>query len=436
MKKLSELVRVTSPAAIARLVEREYERTGGVFRLAPTWVGRPGIIVPGRRIKLQDDYMSQDVAVNERWLASVTPADNGAFNSVCPPEHGLSSLVIGDSRIQLKDALGCCGTLLLGKGKTWDVLPKFFDNWHRIPNHLNPCDAHCARGLRGKPESYYFPEELNMNRNAFPASCFGVDPALTDRQILSALRRYMGGDNSLTDLGNTINLVPGTGWFMPPCTLHAPGSLVTYELQVASDVTCIPESRVNDMVMPRDLVDRDIPVKIETDGLDAVADYILSMIRCENSGNGENFRKEYFRASVLARQDGEGSQRWVIYRTGAASSRENPDLYSAKKSTVNGGRHLELSERAAFGAIFLSGHGTIQVNGKEAVPFENAAMFSDRDTLGGDELFVAAGAAQRFSVHCQSIEPTAMYQHFASGSNPETRTLETAEYAAFDSAAS
>ena len=57
----------------------EIERTGGIFRLAPAWVGRPGIIQPGRRIRLYDDYLRQDVAVNERWLASVTYADNGVY---------------------------------------------------------------------------------------------------------------------------------------------------------------------------------------------------------------------------------------------------------------------------------------------------------------------------------------------------------------------
>ncbi len=431
MKRLSEFTRVQDRARIKDMVEREYARTGGLFRLAPTWVGRPGIIVPGRRIKLQSDYMSQDVAVNERWLASVTYADNGASNALCPPDHGLSYLVIDSSKIQLKDAIDVCGALLLGKGRAWNVLPKFFDNWHRIPNHLHPCDEHCAKGLKGKPESYYFPEELNMNRNAFPSSCFGVDPAFSDEQILSYLTQYLKGDNHLTDLGNTIGLEPGTGWFMPPCTLHAPGSLVTYELQVASDVTCIPESRVNDMAMPRDLVDRDIPVKIEKDGIVEVARYVLSMMRCRNSGNGRSFRSEYFRVPVRVRQGSEGEQKWVIYRTGMASEKANPDLYSAKKTIVNEGMTMELSERAAFGAIVLGGHGTVQVEGKEPLPLECASMYPDRDSLGGDEFFVAADAARSFRIACRSIERLSVYQHFASGSSPEAQTLKVPELRQF-----
>ncbi len=431
MKRLSQLARVEDRARIKSLIEHEFDRTGGIFRLAPTWVGRPGIIIPGRRIKLLGDYMSQDVAVNERWLCSVTYADNGASNALCPPDHGLSYLVIGSSRIQLKDAFEVCGPLLLGAGRTWDVLPKFFDNWHRIPNHLHPCDEHCSKGLTGKPESYYFPEELNMNRNAFPSSCFGVDAALSDEQILAYLTHYLTGDNHLTELGATINLQPGTGWFMPPCTLHAPGSLVTYELQVASDVTCIPESRVNDMAMPRDLLDRDIPVKVEKDGIEKVARYIVSMIRCRNSGNGESFRQEFFRAPVIHRDEQEGQQKWVTYRTGRASEKENPDLYSAKKTIVNDGMTMELSENAAFGAIVLGGHGSVSVKGKEALPVESVSMFPDRDSLGGDEFFVAADAARSFRVSCRSMERLAFYQHFASGSNPESRRLRVPEYVAF-----
>lgn len=146
MKRISELTPVTTAPKIRELVEREHERTGGVFRLAPTWVGRPGIVIPGRRIKLRDDYLSQEVAVNERWLASTTYADNGVYNRVCPPDHGLSWLVIGDAKVQLKEALAACGELLLGSSRRWDVLPKFFDNWHRIPNHLHPCDEHCSPG--------------------------------------------------------------------------------------------------------------------------------------------------------------------------------------------------------------------------------------------------------------------------------------------------
>jgi len=423
---------VEDPTQVKALVEKEYDRTGGIFQLAPTWVGRPGIIVPGRRLKLKDIYMSRNVAVNERWLASVTYADNGQYNKDCPPDHGYSYMIIDDKKVMLRRALELCGELLLGAGdRRWNVLSKFFDNWGRIPHHLHPCEDHVRHGLSGKPESYYFPLELNMNPNAFPATPFGVDRSYSDAQILSYLRQYFQGDNRLTDMANTINLVAGTGWFMPPCTLHAPGSLVTYELQASSDVTCIPESRVGDMVMPADLVDRDIPVSFEKDGEEAVYRYVLSMIRCPNSGNADNFRQEYFRPPVNVRDEDAGRQEYVIYRTGKASDRRNRDLYSAKHTTVRSKGSFALEENAPFGVIVLAGHGALQVEGKEPLAIESASIYHSRTQIGADECFVAAGAARRLSVHCASAEDLSLYQHFASDSNSDATELDIPEFLLF-----
>lgn len=428
--KISSLPRIDTASEIRILIEKEIQRTGGIFRLAPAWVGRPGIIQPGRRIHLMRDYINQEVAINERWLASVTSADNGVYNRVCPQDHGLSYLVIGNARIQLKDAVAVAGDLLLD-GRSWDVLAKFFDNWHRIPHHMHPCDQHVRPGLKGKPESYHFPVELNMAKNAFPATPFGVDASYTDGQIMDYLRYYFKGDNRLTDLASTINLLPGTGWFMPPCTLHAPGSLVTYELQVASDVTCIPESRPNDMTMPPDLIDRDLPVTIARDGFEAVCEYMLAMIRCPNSGNGQNYRQEYFRPPVCVRQEQAGTQDFVIYRCGKTSEPANPDLYSAKRTQVQPGNSFSLYEQAAFGGIVLAGHGRIWVEGKEPVQVEAVAVYPDRDTLGGDEFFVSASAASSLQAACESLDCLTFHQHFASNSNPEATKLPVPEYFTF-----
>jgi hypothetical protein len=428
--KLNDLTRVTDVHAIRDLLEQEFERTGGIFRLAPTWVGRPGIVQPGRRIKLFDDYLSQEVAVNERWFSSVTYADNGVYNRICPEDHGLSYMIIGNNKVQLRDAIQVAGDLLLD-GRKWDVLPKFFDNWHRIPHHMHPCQDHVKAGLVGKPESYYFPVELNMDKNASPATPMGVDAHYTDAQILHYLGHYFAGDNRLTDLANSINLLPGTGWFMPPCTLHAPGSLVTYELQTASDVSCIPESRVNDMTMPPDLIDRDLPVTVAKDGFQAVCEYMLSMIRCPNSGNSDNFRQEYFRPPVNIRKDETGNQAFIIYRCGKGSQAVNSDLYSAKRTSVNPGFTFGLNDKAAFGGIVLAGHGQMWVDGKQPVQVEAVSLYRTREELGGDEFFVAASAAGKVKVSCASMEKLTFHQHFASNSNPEATSLTVPEYFVF-----
>ncbi|HPE95090.1 MAG TPA: hypothetical protein PLT66_03365, partial [Bacillota bacterium] len=336
---------ITEKEQIISILERERERTGGIFRLKPTWVARPGIVQPGRRIKLADEYMAQDLAVNERWLASVTYADNGVYNSICPKDHGYSYIVTDEGLIRLADAIDLCKDWMLGSTqKKWNVLSKFFDNWHRIPFHMHPCQEHVREGLTGKPESYHFPIELNMNRNAFPMTPIGVDPSYSDKDIYEHFLAYFKGDNHLTDLANTVNIIPGTGYYMPPCTLHAPGSLVTYELQVASDVSCIPESRVNDMPMPPDMIDRDLPVTIEKDGIEKVAEYMTKMIRCEHSGNTDAFRSEYFRPPVNIFDDGQAKQDYIVYRCGRASEEKNDDLYSAKHTQLVSGSSVKMNE--------------------------------------------------------------------------------------------
>jgi len=429
MKNRNDYTLVTDPAKIIELVNKEFERTGGIFRLAPAWVGRPGIIKPGRRLKLLNDYLRNDIAVNERWFSSVTYSDNGVYNPICPPDHGLSYMLIDNYRILFRDAIELCGDLILGEGRKWDILPKFFDNWERIPNHIHPCDNHIEEGKVGKPESYHFPVELNMDRNAQAYTAVGVDPSLSDAQVKNYLMQYFKGDNRLTDISNIVNLIPGTGYYMPPCTLHAPGSLLTYELQCASDVSCIPESRVNDMPMPSDMIDRDLPVKIETDGFEAVCDYILSMLRCPDSGNGAAFRSEYFRPPVKIRCEEGGTQEYVIYRTGRASEEKNPDLYSAKKTVVSS--ELTLNENGAFGTIVLGGYGSFTVPGKESVIVENVALYENIDQIGMDEVFVSASAAKNLKVTCISDSQLRFYQHFASDTNPESQSLDVPEFITF-----
>ncbi len=241
-------------------------------------------------------------------------------------------------------------------------------------------------------ESYHFPEVFNLNKNEFFLTPTGMHAGIDDEQILNYLQHYFKGDNRLTELSPAYQLIPGTGFYMPPCTLHAPGSLVTYELPVAFDVTGIPESRVNDLVMPSDLLDRDIPVSVKEDGAENVCEYILDMIRCPNSGNSDDFYAQYFRPPVKCIESENGEQAFVIYRCVRISKAANPDFYSAKRTIVKSGARFSLSEKCAFGTVVLGGHGTIGQAGKEAIPLESASMFLSRESVGGDEIFVAAMA--------------------------------------------
>src|SRR5216683_4334616 len=139
----------------------------GILRLAPTWVPR-SFLMPGRRIKLapQDVYALGAFrgGIDERWFSSTT----AAANEGAPPDEGLSYVVHDGKRVfTLREAIVAEKENLIGpdiwnKYQRWPVYSKFFDNLGPIPHHMHPNDEQAAKvGQPGKPESYYFPPQLN-----------------------------------------------------------------------------------------------------------------------------------------------------------------------------------------------------------------------------------------------------------------------------------
>src|SRR5205807_9529742 len=144
-----------SPAAVRGLIDS----TGGILRLAPTWVPR-SFLMPGRRIKLAPEdvyaYGADRGGIDERWFASMTPAANE--NRV--EDEGLSYVVHGGQRaFTLQEAVDLEGATLVGeaiwnKYKRWPVYSKFFDNLGPIPHHMHQNNEQAAKvGQQGKPES-------------------------------------------------------------------------------------------------------------------------------------------------------------------------------------------------------------------------------------------------------------------------------------------
>ena len=250
-----------SPAAIRGLIDS----TNGILRLAPTWVPR-SFLMPGRRIKLapQDIYAygAHRGGIDERWFASTTPAANENRT----PDEGLSYVVEKGKRVfTLLDAVGLEGASLIGKPmfdkyKRWPVYSKFFDNFGPIPHHMHQNDEQAALvGQQGKPESYYFPPQLNNLGNNFPYTFMGLEPGTTKNDIVRCLSRWNEGDNGILNYSKAYRLQPGTGWLIPPCVLHAPGSLVTYEPQWGSDVFGMYQSLVEGRPVPWSLLVKDFP---------------------------------------------------------------------------------------------------------------------------------------------------------------------------------
>src|SRR3954470_23148616 len=264
MPKTSVLDLKKVKSNVKGLVEGTLADTGGLLRLAPAWVPR-SFLQPGLRIKLHPDdtyaYGLNRGGIDERWFASTTVTANEGRDY----DEGLSYCVAGDKRFTLQQAVAECGATIVGgsiwkKYTKWPVYSKVFYNMGPIPQHMHQ-NAKQAKlvGQEGKPESYYFPPQMNAIGNNFPYTFFGLEPGTTKQDVVDCLDRWNDGDNGILDLSKAYRLKVGTGWLIPPCVLHAPGSLLTYEPQWGSDVFGMYQSIVEGRAVPRSLLTKDFP---------------------------------------------------------------------------------------------------------------------------------------------------------------------------------
>jgi hypothetical protein len=360
----------------------------GILRLLPNWVPR-AFCVPGKRLKLHpSDYYAFGAhrgGIDERWLASTTRADNGPDT---PPDEGLSWVQAPDgspTKVRLRDAIELCGPELLGaevmrKHGGWTMFAKFFDNQEPLPFHLHHDDAHAAEvGQKGKPEAYYFPRQQNSHGGWFPFTFFGLNPGTTRDEVKRCLAAWDQGDNGILDLSRAWRIRPGTGWDVPPGILHAPGSLLTYEPQRASDVFSMFQSLVWDEFNPVERLWKDVPPARRGD-----LDYAISLLDWE--GNVDPlFHEHRFMppkpVRPLPEQRDEGiEEAWIAYKS---------EWFSAKELTVLPGRRAVVRDDGAYGAIVVQGRGRVgplEVESPALIRFGEATK---------DELFVTAEAALR-----------------------------------------
>jgi mannose-6-phosphate isomerase class I len=145
------------------------------------------------------------------------------------------------------------------RGRGWNLLCKFFDNMGPIPHHMHQSDEHAQQvGPKGKPEAYYFPPQYNPTRQQLPVHLHGARAGTTKDEVRRCLENWNKGDNGILLLSRAYRLQPGTGWQIDPGILHAPGSLLTYEPQVNSDVFAMFQSMSRDAISPWELLVKDV----------------------------------------------------------------------------------------------------------------------------------------------------------------------------------
>jgi hypothetical protein len=396
--------------SIKSLISDALTEGDGIVRLAPCWVPR-AFLMPGGRLKLdpRDLYAlgAHRGGIDERWFSSTTKAANGPLTA---DDEGLSYIEFHGKKALLKEAIDTVGDQFLGSAAMqkyggWNLLCKFFDNLGPIPHHLHQNDEYAARvGQKGKPEAYYFPPQYNFKDNNFPYTFMGLNPGTTKDDIRRCLKKWNEGDNEILYLSRAYKLKPGTGWQIDPGILHAPGSLVTYEPQVNSDVFAMYQSLVEGRGVPWDLLVKDVPAEHHHD-----LDYLIEMMDWLANTDPEFAEHRLFHPKPVkphAETEEYGyRENWVVYST---------QHYSAKELTVLPGRSVTIKDAAAYGMILTSGVGTF---GKHDVETPSLIRYGQ---MTQDELFVTAPAAAAgvAITNKSKTENLVMLKHFGPG-NPE-----------------
>jgi hypothetical protein len=396
-------------------VEAALDQTGGLLRLAPCWVPR-SFLQPGRRLKLHPgDLYAFGLSrggIDERWFASSTPAANENRT----PDEGLSYCVVDESRFTLQQAVAECGSMLIGETiwnryRRWPVYSKFFDNMGPIPLHMHQNAEQAAKvGCECKPESYYFPPQHNLTGNNFPHTFFGLSPGTTKDQVCTCLKNWNQGDNGILDLSQAYRLKVGTGWLVPPCILHGPGSLCTYEPQWGSDVFGMYQSLVEGRAVPWSLLVKDMPRERHHD-----LDFIVDQLDWD-ANTDPNFKENHYLEPILVadtRREGY-LDRWIVY-----GRIEGEQRFTAKELTVDPGAKCKIVDRGAYGLVCVQGRG--RINGQ---PLSSPKLIRFHELTDDEYFCTELGARNGVTFENSSeTEPLVTLRYFGPEVNPDAPAL-------------
>ena len=378
----------------------------GILRLAPAWVPR-AFLIPGRRLRLHADdlyaYGLERGGIDERWIASTTPADNGPKTSA---NEGLSAVVGADgAAFLLRDAIATAGARVIGEAMMarygrWPVLCKLFDNMGPIPHHMHQSEHHAKLvGLEPKPEAYYFPAAYNATGNNFPFTFLGLTPDTRKEDVYAALERWHKGDNGILGLSAAHQLQLNTGWLIPTGILHAPGSLCTYEVQWGSDVYAMFQNVVEGRTLGWDALTQNVPKKHAMD-----LDFIVGMLDWAANVN-PNFKRDHFIRPIVSDAAPTHTDRWVTY-----GKIGGQDLFSAKELRVQPGASVTVRDPGACGVFVVQGVGLL---GDHLALAPTLIRFGEATH---DEFFVTHERARGgYTVRNTGAEPLVLIRHFGPG---------------------
>ena len=398
---------------VGTLAANALSETNGIFRMAPTWVPR-SFLQPGRRLKLHPSHyyaLGMDRGgIDERWFGSTTEAanENRGWDeglSYCVTSNG-EKFLLRDAVAELKGEI--IGESIWSKYAKWPVYSKFFDNMGPIPHHMHQ-NAEQAKlvGQEGKPESYYFPPQYNPTGNNFPYTFMGIEPGTPKEAVVQCLADWNKGDNGILDLSKAYRLKPGTGWLIPPCVLHAPGSLLTYEPQWGSDVFGMYQSLVEGRMVPRSLLTKDFPEEFHDDNK-----YLVDALDWEKNVD-PNFKDNNYLEPVVCSQGDGFVDRWIVY-----GKVDGEQLFTAKELTVEPGAKVTIKDPGAYSWITTQGEGRV---GNLKLQTPAMIMFGE---LTEDEVFVTAKrAAEGVEFENTGCDPLVGLRYFGPAAQPDAPAI-------------
>ena len=372
-------------------IREVFEKGNGIVRLRPNFVAF-NFSKPGFRLKLHpDDYYALGMersAIKERLLASVMQPSN-------PVDTGEA-----ESDITLRDMVEELGAEIIGKQLmdkhgTWPMHAKFFDYGEPLFHHLHLDFEAAARvGQLGKPEAYYYPPQMNNHPGTFPHTYFGFDPSTTKEMVRERLADFEKRDMRITELSRAFRIELGTGWYVPAGVLHAPGSYCTYEPQWNSYSGAPYQNVTAGEVSSMDGIRHSCPEDKRDD-----MDYIMSLIDWDKNVD-PHFKETYFRPPLICTDEATHMEKWITY---------NNPYFSAKELTVYPGQTVTVKDSAAYGCVFVQGHGRFGVFDAET---PTLIRFGKRTA---DEYFVSEKAAQDgvTVTNPSQFEPIVILKHFA-----------------------
>lgn len=399
-KKTGNLV-VKDATEDPAVIRATFEKGEGILRLFPAFVPRQ-FGKAGHRLKLHpDDYFAFGMergSITERWFASTIAAQNGP---TAKADEGMAYVCVdydSDEKFSLRNAVKVLGAELVGeelmeKYGGWPMYSKFFDNENPLFHHLHLTFEDAARvGKLGKPECYYFPKQLNNYFGEANYTYFGFDPDVTKEEIRERIAKFADDDTRITELSRAYRVELGTGWYTPAGVIHAPASVLTYEPQWNSDVNSVYENIVSGEVYPPRMLDEELPEDKKT------VDDVIALMDWDKNID-PHYRKHFFRRPLIEAETEAYTSRWITYA--------NPYI-AAKELTVNPGQSAVIKDGAAYGCIFVQGHGKLGVYDAEAATLLH---FGQQST---DEFFVSEKAATEgvLITNTSKVEPLVVLKHF------------------------